>query len=96
MTDKTIARSRAEVSALGDMHNQLEALDAMNVAQLAEKYRELYGEPTRSRNKEHPAQKASLAHASRARRRSLRRRADAHQQHWRPPARALEDAAATA
>ncbi len=53
MTDKTIARSRAEVGVLGDTHNQLEALDAMNVAQLAEKYRELYGEPTRSRNKDY-------------------------------------------
>lgn len=53
MTDKTIARSRAEVSTLGDTHNQLEALDTMSVAQLAEKYREVYGEPTRSRNKDY-------------------------------------------
>jgi hypothetical protein len=36
---------------LDDMPSQLAALETMNVPALAEKYRELYGEPTRSRNR---------------------------------------------
>ena len=48
---KTIARSRAEMRRLDDMPSQLAALETMNVPALAEKYRELYGEPTRSRNR---------------------------------------------
>ena len=48
---KTTARSRAEMRRLDDMPSQLAALETMNVPALAEKYRERYGEPTRSRNR---------------------------------------------
>ena len=48
---KTTARSRAARRELDDMPNQLAALETMNVPALAEKSRELYGEPTRSRNR---------------------------------------------
>ena len=48
---KTTARSRAEMRRLDDMPSQLAALETMNVPALAEKYRQLYGEPTRSRNR---------------------------------------------
>jgi len=48
---KTTARSRAEMRKLDDMPSQLAALETMNVPALAERYRELYGEPTRSRNR---------------------------------------------
>lgn len=47
------ARARANARALGDVPSQLAELDTMNVGALAEKYRELYGEPTRSRNKDY-------------------------------------------
>ncbi|MBC7174422.1 MAG: DUF2924 domain-containing protein [Polyangiaceae bacterium] len=50
---KTAARARQSARELGDVPSQLAALDAMNVGALAEKYRELYGEPTRSRNKDY-------------------------------------------
>lgn len=48
---KATTRARAERRALDDMPSQLAALETMNVPALAEKYRELYGEPTRSRNR---------------------------------------------
>ncbi|MCA9583851.1 MAG: DUF2924 domain-containing protein [Myxococcales bacterium] len=48
---KTTARSRTARRELDDMPSQLAALETMNVPALAEKYRELYGEPTRSRNR---------------------------------------------
>ena len=51
--NKTAARARASASELRDVPGQLAALEAMNVGALAEKYRELYGEPTRSRNKDY-------------------------------------------
>ena len=50
---KTTARARASARALGDVPPQLAALEHMSVSDLAEKYRELYGEPTRSRNKQY-------------------------------------------
>ncbi len=50
---KTTARARANARELGDVPTQLAALEQMNVGQLAEKYRELYGEPTRTRNKDY-------------------------------------------
>ena len=50
---KTTARARANARELGDVPTQLAALEKMNVGQLAEKYRELYGEPTRTRNKDY-------------------------------------------
>lgn len=49
--NKATTRSRAEMRKLDDMPSQLAALETMNVPALAEKYRELYGEPTRSRNR---------------------------------------------
>jgi hypothetical protein len=53
MTNKTAARARASAHELRDVPSQLAALETMNVGALAEKYRELYGEPTRSRNKDY-------------------------------------------
>lgn len=50
MTNR-ITRSYTERRFLDDMPSQLAALETMSVAALAEKYRELYGEPTRSRNR---------------------------------------------
>jgi hypothetical protein len=44
-------RARAAARELADIPAQLVALERMSVAELAEKYRELYSEPTRSRNK---------------------------------------------
>jgi hypothetical protein len=38
-------------AAIANMQRELVALDAMTVGELAEKYRELFGVPTRSRNK---------------------------------------------
>lgn len=49
--NKATTRSRAEMRRLDDLPSQLAALETMNVPALAEKYRELYGEPTRSRNR---------------------------------------------
>jgi hypothetical protein len=43
-------RQNARVE-LGDVPRQLAALDTMTVGELARKFEELYGEPTRSRNK---------------------------------------------
>jgi hypothetical protein len=48
---KTATRARANARELGDVPTQLAALETMSVGQLAEKWRELYGEPTRTRNK---------------------------------------------
>jgi len=39
--------------AVADVSGQLAALRAMTVGQLCERYREVFGEPTRSRNKDH-------------------------------------------
>lgn len=50
---KSTTRSRTERRRLDDMPSQLAALEDMNVPALAEKYRELYGEPTRSRNRDY-------------------------------------------
>jgi hypothetical protein len=47
----TTERAQANAKKLGDLPAQLAALDEMTVAQLAETYRQLYGEPTRARNK---------------------------------------------
>ena len=46
-------RARANARELGDVPAQLAALETMSVGQLAEKWRELYGEPTRTRNKDY-------------------------------------------
>lgn len=53
MTKTTTTRARANMRALDDIPSQLAALETMNIAELAEKYRELYGEPTRTRNKDY-------------------------------------------
>ena len=50
---KTAASARAAARALGDVPSQLAALEEMSVPKLAEKHRELYGEPTRSRNRDY-------------------------------------------
>jgi hypothetical protein len=49
----TTARARANARALGDVPTQLAALEQLSVGQLAAKYRDLYGEPTRTRNKDY-------------------------------------------
>ncbi len=53
MTNKTTARARTAMRELDDVPTQLAALEAMTVGQLAERWRELYGEPTRTRNKDY-------------------------------------------
>ena len=50
---KTAARARTNARELGDVPTQLAALETMSVGELAEKFRELYGEPTRTRNKDY-------------------------------------------
>jgi hypothetical protein len=47
---RTLERTRAELRAMRDAPRLLGQLDRMTVDQLAAKYLELYGEPTRSRN----------------------------------------------
>ena len=46
-----LARARSNKKLVQSLPAQLADLDTMNVTQLSEKYRELYGEPTRTRNK---------------------------------------------
>lgn len=53
MTNQVMERALANVRAMRDVPGQLAALETMSVGALAEKYRELYGEPTRSRNKDY-------------------------------------------
>jgi hypothetical protein len=48
--ERTLERTRAELRAMRDAPRLLGQLDRMSVDQLANKYLELYGEPTRSRN----------------------------------------------
>ncbi|MCY0998342.1 DUF2924 domain-containing protein [Myxococcus sp. MISCRS1] len=45
--------ARAARTQLADVPQQLAALASMSVPELAEKYQELYGEPTRSRNRDY-------------------------------------------
>jgi hypothetical protein len=52
MNDLT-ERARAAARELGDLDAQLAALQQMTVPELLVKYRELYGEPTRSRNRDY-------------------------------------------
>ena len=47
----TSTRMRDAAKELGDVPTQLAALERMTVGQLAAKHRELYGAPTRTRNK---------------------------------------------
>ena len=48
---KSAECARAAARALSDVPNQLAALEEMSHLELAEKHRELYGEPTRSRHR---------------------------------------------
>lgn len=48
---RTMEKSTAAMKALGAVPAQLAALEVMSVSELAAKHLELYGEPTRSRNK---------------------------------------------
>ena len=53
MTSINSAARRAERSAAAAMADELAALAAMTVGELAVKYREVFGEPTRTRNKQY-------------------------------------------
>lgn len=53
MSSKRALASSAECAAVASTARQLAALDKMSVGDLAEKYREVFGEPTRTRNKEY-------------------------------------------
>lgn len=53
MTSNTETRAQASARELADVPMQLAALGQMRVGELAARYRDLYGEPTRSRNKEY-------------------------------------------
>jgi hypothetical protein len=50
MTNAT-QRARIAKRELDDMPSQLAAHETMSIAELAQKFLELYGEPTRSRNR---------------------------------------------
>lgn len=51
VTSSVIERAKTAMREIPDAPSQLAALERMSVDELAEKYRELYGEPTRTRNK---------------------------------------------
>jgi hypothetical protein len=51
MGNRSALALREDRAAIANVHRELVALDAMTVGELAEKYRELFGVPTRSRNK---------------------------------------------
>ena len=53
MKSSRTKEARGAKDAVADVRAQLDALDEMTVGQLQEKWLELYGEPTRSRNKRH-------------------------------------------
>lgn len=48
---KAVGERRAEQRAIVDVATELDAVANMTVGELTEKYREVFGEPTRSRNK---------------------------------------------
>ncbi len=51
MATNVLQRARTAMHELPNAPAQMAALDRMSVDELAEKFRELYGEPTRTRNK---------------------------------------------
>jgi len=51
--DGAVTARRRELAAVTNTRRELVALDAMTVGELAEKYRALFGIPTRTRNKEY-------------------------------------------
>lgn len=53
MSGKRALASSVDRAAVASTARQLAALDKMSVGELAEKYREVFGEPTRTRNKEY-------------------------------------------
>ena len=53
MSNPTVARARKNARELGDATTRIRQLEDMTVGDLAELYRELYGEPTRTRNKDY-------------------------------------------
>ncbi len=53
MSSKRAQASSAERAVVASTARRLAALDKMSVGELAEKYREVFGEPTRTRNKEY-------------------------------------------
>jgi len=50
---KSTSEKRAARRDMADISEQLAAVQSMTVSELHDKYRELYGEPSRSRNKQH-------------------------------------------
>ncbi len=53
MSNNKVHALHAERKTAASITRELAALDAMRVGELAEKYRELFGAPTRTRNKEY-------------------------------------------
>ena len=53
MSNKKVHALRADRKAAASTTRELAALDDMSVGELAEKYREVFGEPTRTRNKDY-------------------------------------------
>ncbi len=53
MTNPTVDQAMKELREIRDLPSQLAELETMTIGALAEKYRALYGEPTRSRNKDY-------------------------------------------
>lgn len=53
MTNPTVDQAMKELRTIRDLPSQLAELETMTIGALAEKYRALYGEPTRSRNKDY-------------------------------------------
>jgi hypothetical protein len=53
MSNTKVLALRADRAAAASTGRELAALDKMTVGELAEKYREVFGEPTRTRNKEY-------------------------------------------
>lgn len=56
---KAVGERRAEQRAIVDVATELDAVANMTVGELTEKYREVFGEPTRSRNKAYLQKKIS-------------------------------------
>ncbi len=53
MSNPTVTRARKNARELGDAMTRIRQLEDMTVGDLAELYRQLYGEPTRTRNKDY-------------------------------------------
>ena len=56
---KAVGERRAEQRAIVDVATELDAVANMTVGELTKKYREVFGEPTRSRNKAYLQKKIS-------------------------------------